>query len=96
MISNRGVTPSVEEASRHTTPETHHVKSLSRPKDASAKSPEQEHFPGKGAPAARDGMSGHRTKHREGFTPNHGGVAPPFGMDPEEINQVEPGSLGGD
>ena len=96
MISNRGVTPSVEEASRHTTPETHHVKSLSRPKDASAKSPEQEHFPGKGAPAARDGMSGHRTKHREGFTPNHGGVAPPFGMDPEEINQVEPGSLGAD
>lgn len=95
MISNRGVTPNVKEASRMTTPSTHHVKSLSHPKDAHAAPPGQEHFSGgSGAPHCKDSMSGSRAGHREGFTSNHSNVAAPYACRCEAINDIEPGSLG--
>lgn len=95
MISNRGVTPDVEEASRMTTPATHHVKSLSHPKDAHASPPGQEHFSGgRGAPHCVTEKAGHLYEHREGFTSNMGNVAPPYDCACEEINDMEPGSLG--
>lgn len=94
MISNRGVTPGVEEASRMTTPHCM-PESLSRPKDAHAMPPSQEHFSGgKGAPHCVTEKAGHLYEHREGFTCNHGSVAAPYSTKCEEINDMEPGSLG--
>jgi hypothetical protein len=78
--------PTVESASRHTTPEPMPA-SLSRPKKANQV----------GAPKARDGMSSSRYGHREGFMPNTGDVADPYDCKCEDICNMEPGALqGGD
>ena len=63
----------VEERGRHTTPEPMPA-SPSQPMGAGEES--------------KDGMAGHRTKHREGFSHNTGNVVPQYERDPEGIAQM--------